>query len=74
VTIQLKKKIPVKNVDGTPNIGGAIQEYTDVCVEVQGKATRLQLLVTSLGNETVILGYPWLRQENPDINWKKQTL
>jgi len=28
----------------------------------------------SLGQETVLLGYPWLRQENPDINWRTQML
>lgn len=72
--IQLKKEIPVKNVDGTENCSRSIQRYTDVNVEVQGKVKRLRLLVTSLGNKTVILGYLWLRQENPDINWKKQTL
>jgi hypothetical protein len=28
-----------------------------------------QLLVTGLGKQKVILGFPWLAQENPDINW-----
>jgi hypothetical protein len=28
-----------------------------------------RLLVTGLGKQKVILGFPWLAQENPDINW-----
>ena len=29
-------------------------------------------MVTSLGKRDVILGYPWLRQHNPEINWQTQ--
>jgi hypothetical protein len=72
--IPLKKPIPVLNVDGTDNCGGAITDYVRATIEVKKRVCELLLLVTSLGRETVILGYPWLRQENPDINWKKQTL
>jgi hypothetical protein len=30
--------------------------------------------VTGLGKQKIILGYPWFKQTNPDINWKKCTL
>ena len=66
--LSLKKKIPVLNVDGTENQDGAIRDYVDVLVEVKGREWRLSFLVTSLGRETVILGYPWLRQENPETD------
>ena len=29
-----------------------------------------ELLVTGLGKERIILGFPWLQEQNPDINWK----
>ena len=29
-------------------------------------------MVTSLGKRDIILGYPWLRQHNPEINWQTQ--
>ena len=29
-----------------------------------------QLLVTGLGKERIILGFPWLNKHNPDIDWK----
>jgi hypothetical protein len=32
------------------------------------------LLVTKLGKQKIILGYPWFKQTNPNINWKKCTL
>ena len=30
----------------------------------------LQLLVTGLGSQRIILGFPWLNEHNPDIDWK----
>jgi hypothetical protein len=30
--------------------------------------------VTGLEKQKIILGYPWFKQTNPDINWKKCTL
>jgi hypothetical protein len=27
-----------------------------------------------LGNQKVILGLPWLRKHNPELNWKEGTL
>jgi hypothetical protein len=32
------------------------------------------LLVTGLGKQKIILGYPWFKQTNRDINWKECTL
>ena len=29
-----------------------------------------ELLVTGLGKERIIPGFPWLQEQNPDINWK----
>ena len=31
---------------------------------------KTRLLVTELGRQKIILGFPWLREQNPDINWK----
>ena len=28
------------------------------------------MLVTELGKQKIILGFPWLNNKNPDINWK----
>jgi len=31
-------------------------------------------MITGLGKQKVILGFPWLQEENPEINWKSGTL
>jgi hypothetical protein len=41
---------------------------------MNGRIMKTRLLVSGLGKETIILGLPWLRKTNPDINWKKGTL
>ncbi|EEB94566.1 hypothetical protein MPER_06600, partial [Moniliophthora perniciosa FA553] len=43
---------------------GASQNLCGEYVEV------IELLVTDLGPEEVILGLPWLKKVNPDIDWK----
>ena len=39
-------------------------------MEIKGRKTLEQLMVTGLGKEQIILGFPWLTDHNPDINWK----
>ena len=33
-----------------------------------------EFLVTDLGPEEVVLGLPWLRKVNPEIDWAEGTL
>ena len=70
----LMKPIPVYNVDGTPNKRGTIRQYVDLDIEVHGQNRKERLLVTGLGKQKIILGYPWLRETNPMIDWKNGTL
>jgi hypothetical protein len=51
-----------------------MNDYVQAHIVVNKRTCQIPLLVALLGRETVILGYPWLRQENPDINWEKQML
>ena len=39
-------------------------------MEIDGKLTDTRLLVTGLGSQRIILGFPWLNEHNPDIDWK----
>jgi Retroviral aspartyl protease len=73
-TKELKYPIEVFNVDGTPNKRGTITKYTQLDLTINGQTRTHSLLVTGLGKQKVILGYPWFKQTNPDINWKKCTL
>jgi Retroviral aspartyl protease len=73
-TKELKYPIEVFNVDGTPNKRGTITKYTQLDLTINGQTQTHNLLVTGLGKQKVILGYPWFKQTNPDINWKECTL
>jgi hypothetical protein len=67
---KLKEPLTARNVDNTPNKLGKITSFVEANVTVNGRTRRLQLLLAGLGKQKVILGFPWLNKENPDINWK----
>jgi hypothetical protein len=72
--LRLFEPIPVHNVDGTMNKEGLITHY--VCLEIKVKERRriYKFLTTTLGRQRLILGLPWLEEENPEINWKEQKI
>jgi hypothetical protein len=39
-------------------------------VDYKGHTERIQLAVTRLGKQHIILGYSWLQKHNPEINWE----
>jgi hypothetical protein len=69
-TRPLSKPIPVYNVDGTANDAGAITDIADVILRYRNHSERTQLAVTRLGKQSLILGYNWLCNHNPEINWQ----
>src|SRR5260221_1471532 len=70
----LNKPISVLNVDGTENKAGKITHLVTTGIEVEERVHKERFLVTSVSKETVIVGYAWLKTQNPDINWKQQTI
>jgi hypothetical protein len=66
----LTKPIPVYNIDGTANDAGMIIDITDVILRYENHSERTQLAVTHLGKQSMILGYNWLHNHNPEINWQ----
>jgi predicted aspartyl protease len=69
-TRPLTKPIPVYNVDGTANDAGAITDIADIILRYENHSERTQLAVTQLGKQSLILGYNWLHNHNPEINWQ----
>ncbi len=69
-TRKLSQPVPVLNVDGTPNEGGQIMEVVDLILRCGRHSERILLAVTNLGKKNLILGYTWLREHNPEINWE----
>ena len=73
-THKLAKPITVYNVDGTENKTGTITQYVDVNLQIGNRTTATKLLVTGLGRQKIILGFPWFEEQNPEINWETGTL
>ena len=73
-THALEKPITVYNIDGTKNKTGTITHYVDLNLQIGDKIMDTQLMVTGLGKQKIILGFPWFKEMNPEINWEKGTL
>ena len=71
---KLAKPITVYNVDGTENKTGTITWYVDVNLQIGNRTTSMKLLITGLGRQKIILGFPWFKEQNPEINWEIGTL
>jgi hypothetical protein len=72
--MDLEHPLKVYNVDGTPNKRGTIRKYVTVDLTINGRRKKHHLFVTGLGRQRIILGYPWFKEDNPDIDWEKSTL
>jgi hypothetical protein len=70
---KLEYLITAQNMDRTENKQGTIRYYMNLDLQVNGKMNTEQFLITGLGNQKIILGLPWLREHNPEINWKEGT-
>ncbi|GLB43148.1 putative retrotransposable element tf2 155 kda protein type 1-like [Lyophyllum shimeji] len=73
-TRTLSRPIPVKNVDSTANAAGAITEVVDLVLRYNGHSERVVFAVTDLGEQDMILGYTWLKEHNPEIDWAAGTV
>ena len=70
---RLLEPIEALNLDGTKNKKGLITTFVKAEVTVNGKPITLKLLATGLGKQKIILGHPWLKENNPEINWQNST-
>jgi len=69
-TRSISRPIPVYNVDGSSNEVGQISEVVDVVLCYKTHSKRTLLAVSSLGRQSMILGYTWLKDHNPEVNWQ----
>ena len=72
--LQLKNPRTVWNIDGTHNKSGTIRECVNLLVRVGERRHEMRFLITDLGEDEIVLGYPWLAAFQPRINWKNVTL
>jgi hypothetical protein len=71
-TRKTTKGIRIRTVDGTGHKDGQLNEFLWLAVRLGGgKRTLMLFLVASLGEDHLILGYPFLYHFNPSIDWRK---
>ena len=70
VTHKLFKPIAVRNVDGTSNKAGYIEDWCRLRLQSGTYEEVVDFLITDLGSEDMILGLPWLRKVNSTIDWE----
>ena len=73
-SLRFKKPRTMWNVDGTHNRAGIITDFVDLQVRCGSETKDMKFLVTDLGEDDVILGYPWLAAFQPNIDWKNAVL
>ena len=67
---KLERPMQVRNVDGSFNREGPIENTVEVNVYYKGHVERTEIDVIGGQKWGVILGMPWLARHNPEIDWK----
>ena len=70
----LDKPKKLFNVDDTQNKAGSVTRYIDLSVTTNQEERQMRFLVSDIGRESLILGYPWLAAFKPRFKWKEGTL
>ena len=66
----LDKPKQIYNIDNTNNKVGSITHSLELKVTTKGIDKVMRFLVTDIGNEDILLGYPWLATFEPKFGWK----
>ena len=73
-TRRLPQALQVRNVDGTINRAGEITKFCNLWITRENRTIKLGFYVANLGRDRLILGHPWFKAFNPDIDWKTNRL
>ena len=67
---KLERPMQVRNMDGSFNREGPIENTVEVNVYYKGHVERMEIDIIGGQKWGVILGMPWLEHYNPEIDWK----
>jgi hypothetical protein len=71
----LTRPIALHNIDGSINKAGSLTHFACLTMNIGSKYTeKLDFLITDLGSKDIILGLPWLRRINPEVDWDTGTM
>jgi hypothetical protein len=71
---ELDKPKNIYNIDDTTNRSGQITHYLSLAITTAGKTQEMRFLITDIGHEDVLLGYPWLSTYEPRFSWRHRTI
>jgi hypothetical protein len=71
MTLKLKQRIPLHNIDRSKNKAGGITHYARLNMKIGDTAKKTNFFVIDIGPEDIILGLPWLKEANPIIDWEE---
>ena len=60
---------PVYNINGTLNKNGHIHSYTNLEMQMGQQRTKLCFFLMDIGDQKLILGYPWFAATQLNIDW-----
>ena len=66
----LERPKRIYNIDNTSNKSGSITHSLELKVTTKGIDKVMRFLITDIGNEDILLGYPWLATFKPKSGWK----
>ena len=64
----------IYNIDGTLNKAGSITHVCPIKLQIGDQIQEMNFYVTDLGQDRIILGFPFLQKFNPKINWEEKIL
>ena len=64
----------IYNIDGTLNKARSITHVCPIKLQIGDQIQEMNFYVTDLGQDRMILGFPFLQQFNPKINWEGKIL
>ena len=71
---ELDKPKNIYNIDNTTNKARQIMHYLNLVVTTGGTTKEMRFLITDIGKEDVLLGYPWLSTYEPRFSWRHGTI
>jgi hypothetical protein len=72
--ISLNQPRNIRMLDGSLPKTGKVWSKVSLKFTCQGIPSSAEFLVCPIGDNQAILGMPWLKKQNPHINWKEQTI